>query len=131
MANKKILIVDDDPELRLGLSVRLKANHYDTVFAADAVTAVAEARKTRPDLILLDLGLPGGDGFTVMERLASNVHLSAIPVIVVSARDRAAYGDRALKAGAKALLSKPVNNRDLLGLIRQLLGEQPHPETGA
>jgi DNA-binding response OmpR family regulator len=127
MPNKKILIVDDDPDLRLGLSVRLRANHYDTVFAADAITAIAEARKGKPDLILLDLGLPGGDGFTVMERLSSNLHLASIPVVIVSARDREAYGERALQAGARALFSKPVDNRHLLATIAQILGDARSP----
>jgi len=60
MSNKKILIVEDDAEVRLGYQVLLKANHYDTFFAADSTAAVSEARKHQPDLILLDLGLPAG-----------------------------------------------------------------------
>ena len=67
MGNKKILIVDDDPDVRKGMHVRLKANGYDTFFAADAISSIAEARKHEPDLIILDLGLPAGDGFLVME----------------------------------------------------------------
>jgi len=125
MGNKKILIVDDDPDVRLGLHVRLKANHYDVIFAADGMASIAEARKHMPDLIILDLGLPAGDGFSVMERLKANDGLSLIPVIVVSARDRNANMDRALKAGAKAFLQKPVDNAELLKVIRQVLGEPP------
>jgi DNA-binding response OmpR family regulator len=87
------------------------------------VASIAEARKHTPDLILLDLGLPAGDGFTVMERLKATDSLSLIPVIVVSARDRNANADRALKAGAKAFLQKPVDNAELLAVIRQALGE--------
>ena len=123
MNNKKILIVDDDPDVRLGYHIRLKANQYDTFFAADALSSIAEARKHQPDLIILDLGLPGGDGFVVMERLKANTYLSVIPVIVVSARDRHANKDRALQAGAKAFLQKPVDNDELLAVIRQCLGE--------
>ena len=88
MAKKKILIVDDDPDVRAGLNIRLRANGYDTDFAADAMTAVLAARKTNPDLILLDLGLPGGDGFVVMQRLRTIPALAVIPVIVISARDK-------------------------------------------
>jgi DNA-binding response OmpR family regulator len=123
MNKKKILIVDDDPDVRLGLHVRLKANHYDVIFAADGIASIAEARKHMPDLIILDLGLPAGDGFSVMERLKANDSLSLIPVIVVSARDLKANMDRALKAGAKAFLQKPVDNAELLKVIRQALGE--------
>jgi DNA-binding response OmpR family regulator len=128
MGNKKILIVDDDPDVRLGLHVRLKANHYDVFFAADGMSSIAEARKHMPDLIILDLGLPAGDGFSVMERLKANDALSLIPVIVVSARDRHPNMDRALKAGAKAFLQKPVANAELLAVIRRALGEAPQQE---
>src|SRR3979409_2368241 len=85
MPTKKILIVEDDPDVREGMHVRLKANHYDTFVAAGALTALAEARKHQPDLIILDLGLPAGDGFVVMERLNRVPALALIPVIVVSA----------------------------------------------
>jgi DNA-binding response OmpR family regulator len=128
MGNKKILLVEDDPDVRLGLHVRLKANHYDVIFAADGMASIAEARKHMPDLIILDLGLPAGDGFSVMERLKANDSLSLIPVIVVSARDRNANMNQALKAGAKAFLQKPVDNAELLAVIRQALGEPAQSE---
>ena len=62
MNGKKILIVDDDHDLVLGLSARLKANGYNVVCAGDAISAITVARKEAPDLIILDLGLPAGDG---------------------------------------------------------------------
>ena len=124
MSNMKILIVDDDPDVRQGLHVRLKASHYDSYFAADALSAISEARKVQPDLILLDLGLAGGDGFVVMERLRSNTHLACIPIIVVSARDPEANQLRALKKGAQAFVHKPFDNDRLLETIRDVLGRQ-------
>jgi DNA-binding response OmpR family regulator len=123
---KKILIVEDDPDVREGMHVRLKANNYETGFAADALTVMNEARRQQPDLIILDLGLPGGDGFVVMERLKRLPALALIPIIVVSARDVHANRKRALEAGAKAFLQKPVDNAVLLAAIRLALGE-PEP----
>lgn len=123
MANKKLLIVDDDPDIRLGMNVRLRANDYDTVFAADAVSALVEARTHKPDLIILDLGLPAGDGFVVMERLKQIPSIAIIPIIVVSARDARTNQDRAIKAGAKAFLKKPFDDLELLEVIRKTLGE--------
>jgi DNA-binding response OmpR family regulator len=123
MSNKKILIVEDDPDVRKGMHVRLQASNYDTFFAADAISSMSEARKHQPDLILLDLGLPGGDGFTVMERFKANPHLAVIPIIIVSARTGHDNRVRAMKAGAKAFLEKPVDNAELLAVIRQALGE--------
>ena len=128
MSQKKILVVDDDPEMRLGLQLRLKANHYDVITAADGVASIAEARKHVPDLMILDLGLPAGDGFSVLERLKANESLSSIPVIVLSGRDRVGNWDRALKAGAKTFLQKPVANDKLLAVIRLVLSE--HEQTG-
>jgi DNA-binding response OmpR family regulator len=128
MDNKRILIVEDDPDVRKGMHLRLKANHYDTFFAADALSSLVEARKHEPDLIILDLGLPAGDGFVVMERLNAIPALSVIPVIVVSARAGLENQARALKAGAKAFLEKPVDNAELLAVIRQALGESVQPE---
>jgi DNA-binding response OmpR family regulator len=123
MNQKTILVVDDDPDVRLSLDVRLKANHYDTIFAEDGMTGIVEAQKHMPDLIMLDLGLPAGDGFSVLEWLRASDGLSSIPVIVVSGRDRTANRDRALRAGAKAFLQKPVDNIHLLSTIRRALDD--------
>lgn len=128
MAKKKILIVDDDADLRAALNIRLRANGYDTDFAADAMTAVASARKASPDLILLDLGLPGGDGFVVMQRLSAIPALAVIPVIVVSARDKGANENRVAMAGAVAYLQKPYDDAELLVEVRAALGDaEPGP----
>jgi two-component system KDP operon response regulator KdpE len=124
MTNNKILIVEDDADVRLGYQILLRANGYETFFAADSITAISEARKHMPDLIILDLGLPAGDGFIVMERLHGpiNMDLAHIPVIVVSGRDLRGNKERALKAGAKAFLQKPWDDEELLALTGRLLG---------
>lgn len=121
MSSKKILVVDDDPEMRLALTIRLRANNYEVCVAVDGVSAVSEARKQMPDLILLDLGLPAGDGFTVLDRFKALDTLSHIPVVVVSGRNRAANQDRALAANARAFLQKPVKNSELLTTIEKIL----------
>jgi two-component system KDP operon response regulator KdpE len=128
MSNSKILVVEDDADQRLGYKVLLKAHNFDTFFAADSLGAVSEARKHQPDLIILDLGLPAGDGFIVLDRFRANTNLSMIPVIVVSARDVQGNKDRALQAGAKAFVQKPWNDTELLAIIGQLLG-QPEATT--
>jgi DNA-binding response OmpR family regulator len=123
MSNYKILIVEDDPDVRLGYHVMLKANRFETFVAADAVSATSQARTHQPDLIILDLGLPAGDGFIVLERLRANASLSLIPVIVVSARDVQGNKERSLTAGAKAYVQKPWNDDELLSLIDRVLAE--------
>ena len=119
----KILIIDDDPHLILGLTPRLKANNYAVVTAGDAIAAITVARKEAPDLIILDLGLPGGDGFMVLERIRNLPDLSGVPVIVLSARDPVDNRKRSLEGGAVAFFQKPPDNHELLTAIRQALGE--------
>jgi DNA-binding response OmpR family regulator len=89
---------------------------------------MTEARKNEPDLIILDLGLPGGDGWVLMNRFKSMPSLAGVPVIVVSGRDIRANQKRIVQSGAKAFLKKPVDNALLLAVIRQALGEQPKKE---
>jgi DNA-binding response OmpR family regulator len=125
--NKKILIIEDDPDVRHGYNIRLAANNYDTFYAADGLASISEAQKHRPDLIILDLGLPAGDGFAVMERLRAIPHLAVIPVIVVSARDPFANREKALAAGARAFLQKPVDNAVLLDVIQKHIGGTSKP----
>jgi putative two-component system response regulator len=123
MTEKKILIIDDDQHLQLGLSARLRARGYRVSCAADAISAITVARKELPDLIILDLGLPAGDGFLVLERMRDLADLVAIPVIVLSARDPADNRKRALDAGAVAFFQKPPDNHEFLSAIRHALGE--------
>lgn len=68
------------------MNLRLRANNYDVVYAADGLSAMAVAQIEHPDLIILDIGMPAGDGFTVMERLQKNAALAFIPVIIRTAR---------------------------------------------
>jgi DNA-binding response OmpR family regulator len=118
MPRNKILVVDDDPDLVRALRLRLRANDYDIATACDGYSAIASAQKEHPDLIVLDLGLPAGDGFVVLDRLQNSDTLSGIPVIVLSARDPQNNEERALKAGAAAFFQKPADNEELLSVIR-------------
>jgi two-component system cell cycle response regulator len=123
MAGKKILIVDDDLDMRRALRIRLNANNYQTVFASDGISAVSMARKEQPDLILLDLGLPGGDGFAVIERLRTLTSVAPVPIIVITGKEPSESMGRAIEAGAQAYFQKPVDNKQLLAAIRNALGE--------
>jgi DNA-binding response OmpR family regulator len=120
--NAKIMIVEDDTDQLIGLKIRLQANHYTVVHAVDAVAAISTARREQPDLILLDLGLPAGDGFTVMERLHDLMDVAHIPIIIVSAREPETYAERAINAGAFAFFQKPADNAELLEAIEHALG---------
>jgi DNA-binding response OmpR family regulator len=118
----KILVVEDDQDIRQLLHLQLSAAGYDTAFARDAATALVVARKEDPDLILLDIGLPAGDGFVVMERLQAMPDFEMVPVIVITARDQS-EGERAVELGAKSFFQKPFEGDALVAEIRRVLGQ--------
>ncbi len=120
MSKQKILIIEDDVDQVKGLGMRLKMNDYDVVTASDAVSAIATIRNEEPNLILLDIGLPCGDGFLVMERI-KDLMLSFAPIIVLSGRDPDQNEDKALAAGAVAFFQKPADNDELLATIEATL----------
>src|SRR6058998_4091373 len=88
-SRQKVLVIEDDPVARADLLARLKAHGYAVALAADAASAVTAVNRERPDVILLDLGLPAGDGFLVLERLRKIEPLAAIPVLIVTGRSDA------------------------------------------
>jgi two-component system KDP operon response regulator KdpE len=118
---KNILVVEDDRDVLRAMSIRLKANGYDLSVASDAISAVSAARKAKPDLIVLDIGLPAGDGFVVMERLRSLYDLVLVPIIIVSGREPESTKKRALEAGAYAHFLKPFDNDEVLGAVKAAL----------
>jgi len=121
MADETILIIDDSADTRLVLSLRLKVQGYRTVFAADALEAITMALQAQPDAILLDLGLPGSNGFLVLERLKAISVLAPIPVIIVSAEEPDVAQAKALASGAVAYLQKPVVQRTLVETVEKAL----------
>lgn len=121
----KVLIVDDDDDVRRALMLLFKAQGYEVVAAEDAIAAVRMAVERTPDAVVLDVGLPGGEGFVVMERLQALPNVAATPVVVISGRDPRTVRDRALAMGAAAFLEKPTDNRQLLAAVRAAMGEPP------
>lgn len=119
-----ILVVDDDRDLLMGLKIRLSKSGFDVVSAPDGITAMSIVARRRPDIILLDLGLPAGDGFHVLKWLKNNSNFSDIPVVVVTAWDVQTHMAPAMVAGAEAYLQKPVDNQRLLMAIRNILARR-------
>jgi CheY-like chemotaxis protein len=119
MRQAKILIVDDDPDLCLALGLRLRANHYKTLSTGDGYSALALAQKEQPDLVLLDLGLPGfATGTGVLKHMRTFPSLALIPVIVITGRALRDYKQPVLELGAAGCFQKPVDDKELLDLIR-------------
>ena len=118
----KILIIEDDQDIARLIGMKLKTRGHDLAFAGDAVTATTTARREHPDVILLDLGLPGGDGLLVLNRLREMAAFALTPVIVISGRDPAALRESVFKAGAVAYLSKPLDTEELVAEVERALG---------
>jgi CheY-like chemotaxis protein len=116
-----ILMVEDDPKIVLAFGVRLKAMGYTVFTASDAVSAVPMLRKCQPDLVLLDISLPGGDGFMVAERLRILQHSRSTPVIFITASKRPDLRERAQRLGAAAFLEKPFDAHQLAQAIEAAL----------
>ena len=120
---KRILVVDDDPDLVSVLEARLKTNGYEGRGVSDAVMVVEVACTFNPDLIMLDLMLPGGDGLVVLKRLWMIPSVKNIPVVVLTGVRDEGYKKKILEAGVSAYVEKPYDVEDLLSKIRGILGE--------
>lgn len=117
----KILIVDDEARNRRLLEVFAQADGYATVCAADGETALTLALSEQPDLILLDLMMPGMDGFEVTRWLKANPLTSRLPIIIVTALQDLAAHRRVLASGADEFITKPVDRWELSMRIAKLL----------
>jgi CheY-like chemotaxis protein len=118
---KTVLLVDDDNTILLGTGVRLKGMGYSVYTAKDAVSAISAARKCEPDVVVLDISLPAGDGFLVAERLQNLVGSAATPIIFMTASDSPALRERAMKLGAVGFLKKPFDATSLADTIESAL----------
>ncbi|MES2468283.1 MAG: response regulator [Verrucomicrobiota bacterium] len=114
---KQILIVEDDDKIAMALMIRLKANGYKTAVAPDAVCGVNLARTMKPDLILLDICMPAGNGFQVAETLLRLPETNGIPVIFITASKDPDLLQRVTGLGATELFEKPLDTEKLLSSI--------------
>lgn len=116
---KKILVVDDELDVAKALKIRLKANGYNVVLAYDSIQGFTIANKEKPDLIILDIMIPGGGGFVVAERLKQSTATHHIPIIFLTGISGGE--DRAYKVGATSYLMKPYQPEKLLETIHDAL----------
>jgi two-component system cell cycle response regulator DivK len=119
--SKRVLVVEDQEDNRQILRDLLASAGIDMIEAADGPAGLAAAASERPDLILMDIQLPGLDGYEVTRRIKANPALSAIPVIAVTSYALSGDEDKARAAGCDAYVTKPYSPRQLLAKIREYL----------
>lgn len=120
---KKILIIDDEPELVKAIEVRLKANGYKTIFSYDGEGGIKKAFEEKPDLIILDIIMPKMNGFDVCQILKADERTSQIPILILTASQQRELEKKCLQAGANAALMKPFEADELLLIVEELVGK--------
>lgn len=129
MSKPTILIADDDEKILAALNIRLQAMGFDVQQALNGDQALELAKQQTPALLILDINMPGCDGFSLIERMDKTPGLSNIPVIYISGADRNEELDNTCeRLGAIVLLRKPFETKELLENIELVL---PTPETAA
>jgi DNA-binding response OmpR family regulator len=118
---KTILIIEDDQKVALGLAIRIKAAGYEAIMAHDALSGVRSAIKNKPDLVLLDISMPAGNGFIVAERIHRNIP-NRIPIIFLTASRHPEFRQKAEELGALAFFEKPYEPTELLSIVSEALG---------
>jgi DNA-binding response OmpR family regulator len=119
---QKILIVDDEPDIVRAVAYRLRGAGYEVIHAGDGTSGIIKAARERPDLLLLDIGLPDGDGHVVAASVRANIDTVHTPILFFSARNSLADVHKARACGAVGFVSKPYQPDELLRRVRMALG---------
>ena len=119
MHKKRILIVDDEPDFVEMVQMRLEANNYEVLAAHDGKEGLAKAESEKPDLMLLDVMMPGMDGFQVLRRVRKSPALKDLPVVMLTAKGETKSIFKAQDMGITDYLIKPLDSQDLLDTMRR------------
>jgi CheY-like chemotaxis protein len=120
----RVLVVDDEPDVLLLCRLNLQQRGHELLEAADGSTALQLARDRQPDVIVLDLMMPGMTGYDVLETLQRDEETSHIPVLVLTAKSLRADRDRSHGLGASAFMTKPFLPSDLCEMVESLVGAE-------
>ncbi len=127
LMNRRILVIEDDPAgLRL-VGYTLKKQGYEVVTASNGLEGLKKAREEGPDLVILDLMLPGVDGFEICHRLRTEPQTARLPILVLSGKTGDADRATALKVGANAYLVKPASPSEVIKQVESLLARKAAP----
>ncbi|WP_432695680.1 response regulator transcription factor [Marinobacterium sp. YM272] len=125
----RVLIVDDEANILLSLEFLMQQSGYEVVTAGDAESALEMIRNQLPDLVLLDISLPGMSGFDLLEILRSEETTRTLPVIMLTAHGREIEKEKGMALGANGYITKPFSTRELVARVEALLN--PAADSGA
>ena len=117
----RVLVIEDDPDIALGIETVLGKSGFEVASSSDGRDGLRAFHAARPDLVILDIGLPEMDGWTVLERIRD---LSEVPVLILTARSAEAEKVRGLRGGADDYLTKPFGNAEFVARVQALLRRQ-------
>ena len=131
MTGKTLLVVDDEPHIRHMLDYKLGRAGFTVITASNGVDALRLAREHRPDLMVTDLQMPGGDGLSLCLKLSEEPDTAGIPVIMLTARGYKVPPSDLGRTSIRSLVPKPFSPRELLAQIQEFLGAPPDEAAGA
>jgi len=127
LGGSKILVIEDEPDIARAVVALLERASYQVILSADGHAGLRMLHSARPDLVILDVGLPGMDGWNVLERIRD---LTTVPIIMVTARTQEGDKVRGLQAGADDYMTKPFSNRELVARVDAQLRRATTPTDG-
>lgn len=123
--SKRILIVDDEPNIVIPLEFLMKREGFEVSVARDGEEGLAAIRTQCPDLVILDVMMPGRSGFEVCEAVRADPGLAGVRILMLTAKGREAEMKKGLALGADAYVAKPFSTHDLVSRVKALLGDAP------
>jgi DNA-binding response OmpR family regulator len=122
---KKILIVDDEGDIIKAITIRLQTNGYEVISALNCAQGISMVYKEMPDLVILDILMPSGSGFNIVEKLKQSDRTDRIPIVFLTGSPEKKTEERAMKAGARFYIKKPYDSEELLDAVKRALDKNP------
>ena len=120
---KKIMVVDDEPYIARVIKFKLEQEGYIVISANDGITGLNKIREEKPDLVLLDVMMPGMTGYEVCQKIKGDAELAGIPVVILTAKGQERDREQGFSMGASDYITKPFSPNRLLELVKSIVGE--------
>ena len=120
---KKIMVVDDEPYIARVIKFKLEQEGYTVISANDGITGLNKIKEEKPDLVLLDVMMPGMSGYEVCQKIKGDAELAGIPVVILTAKGQERDREQGFSMGASDYITKPFSPNRLLELVKSIVGE--------